>query len=259
MKLRYGISTFALVIATAFAAPSCGGNDQDAGCDDGATRSCVGPGACEGGQICRQGRWSDCVCEGANSEAGGAGGAAAGASAHSSGAGGENANGGGGAATSGNGGAGGETSPCPPADQLLFDCSGECAPDKPCYPLACHVVDIDVPGDGTPVYVRTARVTSGNQCDCGPLDWPDYVMTVRFAQSNSVRVEVEAPWSLLRRKVGADTCTSEPGTPLSKYGSDHCDVIPPGLGISAVIGIGAPSAEPATVRFRAVRDSDRCE
>jgi hypothetical protein len=76
------------------------GDEPQPDCDDGDTRACVGPGACDGGQACSDGTWSRCDCGGGSSGTGGAGGSGGMASS----AGGSSGSGGAGNAQGGTGG-----------------------------------------------------------------------------------------------------------------------------------------------------------
>ncbi len=111
-------------VALAFAW-SCGGDDSSGSepksCQPNDTRTCVGPGACSGGQACgADGKWKACQCSGGtggtSNDGGGAtagvgAGAGVGASAGSSGSSG-NSGSGGGAGASGSGGSGGSALDC---------------------------------------------------------------------------------------------------------------------------------------------------
>jgi hypothetical protein len=110
-----------LVLAAALGAlafPGCSSEKDGSsasGCEDGATRECVGPGACRGGQECLDGEWSACDCVDVSAGGAGAGGTPTGGSAVSAGGavdsgGRAAASGGSDAGGSPQAGAGGETS-----------------------------------------------------------------------------------------------------------------------------------------------------
>ncbi len=77
--------TWSLLLVSAAFIANCGGDDSSGGdkkdCAPNDTRTCVGPGACNGGQACgADGTWGACDCTGATGGTGGAGGAATGGS-----------------------------------------------------------------------------------------------------------------------------------------------------------------------------------
>ena len=82
--IRFRALMWTLVALGTFFVANCGGDESSSGgdgktCEPGATRTCVGPGACEGGQQCStDGRiWGACECGGAGgggTSAGGTGG-----------------------------------------------------------------------------------------------------------------------------------------------------------------------------------------
>ncbi len=110
-----GNQIFALVVVGSILAlvTSCGGDDETGKparvCDPGSTQTCVGPGACQGGQSCNSdgSSWNACECV----DAGGAGGAPT----DGGGPGGSAGTGAvaGAGATGGTAGAGGGSSKCP--------------------------------------------------------------------------------------------------------------------------------------------------
>lgn len=104
-----------------------------AACPPGDTRTCVGPGACRGGQICLDDGWSSCDCGSENTGSGGAGDAN----------GGEPPGGGsGGVASQGDGGAdqsagAGGADPCPGVTRVFtYQVSDWAAIDPPWHGLA---------------------------------------------------------------------------------------------------------------------------
>ena len=105
--------TAAAAAALAAAVLACG-SSEDSGadtCNQGDTRKCVGPGACDGGQSCNaDGEWSDCLCGGGGAGGGGGSGAGGGGNAGQGGGGGSGASGGsGGTGGSSGGGTGGSS------------------------------------------------------------------------------------------------------------------------------------------------------
>lgn len=165
--------------------PSSGGSAGSGQCSDGDTRTCVGPGACEGGQVCgTDGRWSTCNCGpqsgGGNSGSGPAGGnsaaGSAGSGATSAAGGGDQGGGGtnsvaGGASDAGSAGEAGTGAmnlgddPCP-TSTLEVDCSGQCE-TKPALCDQCPSVINGAPAtlsDGL-VLVRTPS-HPGASCTC---------------------------------------------------------------------------------------------
>lgn len=96
-----------------------GGSGGGTNCNPGDTRSCTGPGACQGGQTCEQsGTWGSCDCG-----SGGTGGSGGAAGSTSGGAGGVSGGGGTGGATGGAAGVGG-TGGTGPAPTKLADIKG---------------------------------------------------------------------------------------------------------------------------------------
>jgi len=109
MLARYRASAWLLGGALALAAGGCDGDD-DTVCAAGATQSCLGPGACEGAQICNAAgtAWGTCDCGSGGSGGSGSGGGGSG---------------GGGSSGGGSGGGGGGTEPLctEPADVPCSD------------------------------------------------------------------------------------------------------------------------------------------
>jgi hypothetical protein len=157
-------AAFAFIVVSTWAAAGCGSKTESvpassagaagassALCLAGDTRTCVGPGACDGGQACGpDGEWSACDC-GTPAAGGGTGSSGAGAagnggaSAQSQGGsggtvGGSSSGASGTAGAAGSAGAGGLNpgdDPCPP-NHLTTDCSGQCG-DMPasCTSTTC--------------------------------------------------------------------------------------------------------------------------
>jgi hypothetical protein len=237
---RRRASAFALHVIAGVLALACGGSgssENETGasppCQQGDTRTCVGVGACEGGQACGTDRyWGECVCASANGGSGGAsragsGGNGDGAVGGSSGAppvaGGSSGMAGnagsGGLASSG--GAAGTTGGGPPAECdvfNLYDCTGECprAVQVSC-PIACE-------GDGPSIDVLqaeelTVRVSlppGPGSCVCAK---GRFVIRIPLTGTDSIilapmTATVEPPWAL----ADASDCQTS-------YTSDTCQTI----------------------------------
>jgi hypothetical protein len=226
MKLRYGISAFALVFGSALVAPSCGGtstNSPQVECEAGVTRECVGFNACRGGQICMQtGNWSGCACDNPPSGLGGEAGRSVGQTGGAGpslggGTSGElNGPGSGGAAGSSGitpPGPGPGDDPCPPDAQLLLDCSGQCRPTDKCTLNGCpQLLVARMPVKGETLYVRTPKAPGANRCACVPAQ-QSYVFNVGdgedVANPRLVFARVESPWVSALTPV-SDLCSAEP-------------------------------------------------
>jgi len=197
-------------------APGSAGSVNTDGCAQGETRLCIGPGACDGGQICESSqRWSPCDCGhnvefgsagssgSATSSASGAGGAAGsgagGASGPAGGTAGELASGGA-EASAGEGGLTAGDEPCP-AGAIAADCSGQCSSDPP---ASCsQECNKTVVVDSAPLGSVLLRLPShpGMRCKCNELATAAaaYTVGVKIEHQPSVRyrVSVAAPWSAL--------------------------------------------------------------
>ena len=133
----------------ALVASACGSDDGEGTggkCSQGATRTCLGPGACSGAQSCgADGTWSACDCGGSGG-AGGAGGIGGGAGSGTGGTAGSDgsAGSGGGAGDAGDAGSGGsgggtqwQDDPCPTKTPII-DCSTSCGgPSANCAQATC--------------------------------------------------------------------------------------------------------------------------
>jgi hypothetical protein len=257
MKLRYGISTFALVIGSALVVPSCGGsstsNGDDPACADGATRSCVGPGACEGGQMCRSGSWSDCLCGSTTGGSNGQGGATPGVGGT-----GTWQAGSGGTGTSQAGSAGHAGHDCPPPEKLLMDCSGDCAADKPCTATTCNeALTVHVPAVGE-WYVRTGNARERCRCDVEP--WAKQMLTLALLhETGRLQISCSEPWRILRYGANANGfCSKSPGDPNAPSGTDFCDLFSTGLPLVSV-GVDTSGAPPTNIRILAGPSAIACE
>ena len=136
--------------AASFVIAACsgdgGGEPTASACKQGATRTCLGPGACSGAQSCgADGTWSACDCGGSGGVGGIGGGAGSGT--------------GGTAGSDGSAGSGGGTQwkddPCP-TDTPLIDCSTSCGgPSANCAQATCGFVEHGVASPLWPVVIRT--------------------------------------------------------------------------------------------------------
>lgn len=213
------------------------GQENSVNCLDGETRQCVGPGACEGGQVCGASGWEGCDC-GAISSAGGA----AGRSNANSAAGANTQQGGQGAdsPTAGAAGVFGDVEnidwnddPCSvdgiAVDGTTTDCAGDCpgyhpapsdivggcAPKAKCELTALQILSIDKLDswllDPTSFMHRTPRAaTIDGPCECqtGTPIFAKYRVHFDFTDTSVVHLKVRPPWH-----VGTDpsaTCASEP-------------------------------------------------
>lgn len=114
MRLERLAAMLMLASAATLVAAACGSSKNDVGgkttCSPGDTRTCVGPGACKGGQTCgNDGSWAACDCGGGGSAGSGGGGTGGASGTGGSGGADSGAAGGGGAG----GTAGSGTGNCP--------------------------------------------------------------------------------------------------------------------------------------------------
>ncbi len=229
-SIAVGIGGIAALFANA-----CGSDSkstESSGCEAWATRECVGPSACKGGQVCGpDGNWLACDCggTGGNSGSGATGGGGSGAAGGSGGVGasggmgGTSATGGTGANTSGgSGGASGAwdastdqdvadatdsgvgpyDDPCP-ADPINVNCSTSCGAKSNCGPCS-YYTGTPNPGQalGNKYVARTPSNPSllGGNCswictDAGPA--PAYWMQLSFkAAQGAFKVTVGKPWKV---------------------------------------------------------------
>jgi hypothetical protein len=188
------------------------GTSDVTGCVEGDTRECVGPGACEGGQVCRNRTWSSCDCGDPGS--GGALGTGSGP---------VTAAGEGGGLPAGTGGDGATTvdeidwqdDPC--MDDGLtttfrtIDCAGDCPGFHPmpneleCTTKAkCELHGLLIQGESSaesPTYFlhRTPRaemVDGPCECSTGAPIFAKYRITLDFKDEPTRRVSVRKPWHL---------------------------------------------------------------
>jgi hypothetical protein len=203
----------------AAAAGAAGGPSTTTGCAPGDTRTCVGPGACHGGQTCgNDAHWSSCDCGVQNS---GGSSSSAGAAATSGGVGvaGSSGQSVGGftdiAGATADAGAGNEAGaanqssgdePCP-SSAISVDCSGQCGDkpavcDKPCFgSVALSSISPGMVLARTPSHVGSNPAYAVSNCHCqDPAETQfAYEFTVGFSQSSTAtasHVSVPAPWYL---------------------------------------------------------------
>jgi len=241
---------------------SCGGssvaqNQSTAGqpntasiCEDGDTRQCVGPGACDGGQLCRHSEWEPCDCGGGRST--GSGGTTTGGGRSSGDAGARPADGVGGTqeAEGGNTAAGGNgdeanidwnDDPCSQDgivnDLGTIDCAGDCNGNhpRPSQDLGCAprnkceltAVEIFAPielGDWlkapTTFVHRTPRAeTVDGPCDCtsGQPAFAKYRVHVALKDAGAVHLDVRPPWHFSSDIMSG--CADQPAQCVSRTGT----------------------------------------
>lgn len=175
-------------------------------CAVGDTRSCVGPGACSGGQACgNDGKWSACDCGapsggqgsgGGSSAAGSAGVTSGGASGQgASGAGGAVAGGGGSGDAAGAGGLNAGDEPCP-SGPINADCSGQCAAKAAVCDAVCPTAVTVTSVSFGQVLARTPS-GPGTRCRCSDGRGPTaYWLNVLLdpEPTGSWHVSVPGPW-----------------------------------------------------------------
>jgi hypothetical protein len=194
----------------ALVASACGSDDGEGTggkCSQGATRTCLGPGACNGAQSCgADGTWSACDCGGSGG-AGGAGGIGGGAGSGTGGtAGGDGSAGSGGdAGDASSGGSGGGTQwqddPCPTTPAFI-NCSNTCGgPTANCAQATCAgalVLKTDFPE--FPYVVRTPSKPGVDLKCTGACNPPSttYGIGLRlgfpYATTKVLKVSVPKPW-----------------------------------------------------------------
>lgn len=248
MKLKRLAATFVLVSAGVLVSVACGSSKNDLGgkttCSPGDTRSCVGPGACTGGQTCgSDGSWGACDC-GASGSGGSGGGSG-------SGTGGSGAGGSGGATQKDGGGTGGTAGdasadagppddPCP-SQTIGLNCSYSCGgPTKDCTSPTVEAITCQdpstSPGDSFPIFYPTQfpfvlRTPSHPGTDprctaaCNP---PSTVFQILIdihanllAPATGVKVTVPAPWKVHMVTSDFNMCipASQPNCGADDYGS----------------------------------------
>ncbi len=224
---------FAALAMATFVSAACGssddGNLNHQTCTPGDTRTCVGPGACNGGQVCgSDGNWGTCDCGGGGSGgSAGVGGSAAGASgatvdgsadtgiagtagtAGSGGLGGAGMSGSAGSAGGGTGGVAGaaQDDPCPAAP-IAVNCTDQCGgPTGLCTGsqyanLTCRD---DISGAFTihkadlPLILRTPHAPGAEplcqHCGADSAAWQALIQTsIVFTPNVALRVRVGPPW-----------------------------------------------------------------
>lgn len=202
----------AFVLGLVIVAPGCGSDESDGSstkCSQGATRACLGPGACDGAQSCgADGTWGACDCGGSGGAGGGTGGSAVGGSSGIGGGGGAGAtNTGGTAGDASPDGAGGGTQwkddPCPSTTPLI-DCSKSCGgPSANCAEATCGFAEHGVKVPKWPVVIRTPS-NPGFDSKCAAL-CPGAGLAfgigllqglVSIQSGKGLRVTVPKPWSV---------------------------------------------------------------
>ena len=241
-----------------------GGNGGTSGseglsrCTEGDTRTCVGPGACKGGQACgAEGKWTPCDCgdsaglggsmtgtgtAGMTSLLAGAGGtfsevAGAGAAAGNSGFGG----------TEGEAGAGGTSSVDPkcPDDTVALDCSGQCGGSAKDCDVPCGD---DIHVDKVSIGSTLVRLPShpGHRCTCVVEGTPpaafSFVVVVDHLPAGPMHVLLPAPWS------------------VAVYPPASCALpfIAPCLNFSAGDGVAITTSDPEAPTGNVVVEAGRC-
>ena len=210
----------ALAIAT-FVSAACGssddGNLNHQTCTPGDTRTCVGPGACNGGQVCgSDGNWGGCDCGGgtggnagyAGQTSGGSGGAApdgGGASGGQGGTAGVAGGGGSGATTGGAAGSAGASGDDPCYTPLTCDYTKTCDPNAPdCVSSMCHTLALL--GDPVP---RSVRLPA-HPANCCPGSFVAHV-AIDDGVIAVARVTVSPPWYVEPWPGGAKVCSPPAG------------------------------------------------
>ncbi len=210
MRIFSAIAALPLAMLVASACGSDEGGGSSSKCSQGATRACLGPGACDGAQSCdADGTWGACDCGGT----GGAGGGASG-SGGSAGIGGSGANdGSAGAVAGGTGGNAGDASsggsggsqwqddPCPTKAPLV-NCASDCGGPTPSCAQAtsCGFYLYDTKFIDYPYVVRTPS-KPGTDPTCTALCSPAstvYGIGIDFSPPYKVgfglKIKVKKPW-----------------------------------------------------------------
>lgn len=204
---------FGAVLLMATLAASACGSDESGGssskCSQGATRACLGPGACDGAQSCdADGTWSACDCGGAGGS-GGVGGDASGGVAGAGGAsGGGGTSAGGAAGDASTDGAGGgsqwQDDPCPTNETPIIDCSTSCGgPSANCGQATCDFTEHGVSFPKWPVVIRTPSKPGFNSKCAALCPGAGLAFGIGLAQGmisiqtgKGLRVTVPKPWSV---------------------------------------------------------------
>ena len=225
-NLLGGVALFALLLAASCGSKtsetpgaSVAGSAGSAGasaagtCAAGDTRTCVGPGACSGGQACGStGQWSACDCGGSAGGGSTGGGSTGGGSASVAGSSGGPA--GGVAGTTEGGGSGGlaganeagspsTDDPCP-SGAITADCSGQCDAKAAVCEAACgqRVVMVDYVDPTFLPNVVMMRTPSHPQpsCSCGiegeARSAYEVTIIVKHPTSSTWHVSVPSPWAV---------------------------------------------------------------
>lgn len=207
----------AFVLGLVIVASACGSEESSGStngqCSQGATRACLGPGACDGAQSCgADGTWGACDCGGSGGAGGGSG--AGGSSGATGGAGGNGAIGGSAGSTSGgsgggagdasSGGSGGsqwQDDPCPTKTPLV-NCASDCGgPTASCaQATACGFYLYQTKYTDYPYILRTPS-KPGVDPTCTALCSPPstvYGMGIAFEPpfkaGYGLKIKVKKPW-----------------------------------------------------------------
>ncbi|MBK8998726.1 MAG: hypothetical protein IPM35_23640 [Myxococcales bacterium] len=209
-------SVIAVLPLAMLVASACGSDESDGGgggkCSQGATRACLGPGACDGAQSCGADEtWRACDCGGTGGAGGGSG--AGGSSGASGGAGGGTTDGSAGASTGGTGGNAGDASsggtggsqwqddPCPTKTPLV-NCASDCGGPTPSCAQAtsCGFYYFETKWIDYPYVVRTpSKPGSDPKCTglCSPASTV-YGMGIDFSPpfkaGYGLKIKVKKPW-----------------------------------------------------------------
>ncbi|MCK6535566.1 MAG: hypothetical protein L6Q84_21550 [Polyangiaceae bacterium] len=217
-----------LAAAAALIASACGsdeGGGADGKCSPGATRTCVGPAACQGGQACTaDGTWSACDCGGSGGAggSGGSGGSGTGGAAGGDGSAGTGGSAGDASADGAGGGTQWKDDPCP-TKKPIIDCSTGCGgPSASCAQAMCPIISgagVIMSAGAYPYVLRTPSKPGAYPCDglCGNASMAFYGMTLSFPNMTlkpmfGLRITVPKPWfaAIPSWAVGDPHCVSVP-------------------------------------------------
>lgn len=208
VRFKPHLLVISLAAAAALIASACGsdeGGGADGKCSPGATRTCVGPAACQGGQACTaDGTWSACDCGGSGGAggSGGSGGSGTGGAAGGDGSAGTGGSAGDASADGAGGGTQWKDDPCPGVTPIV-NCSNTCGgPSASCETATCGFYEyFPYP----PWVIRTPSKPGAN-AKCAAL-CPGagvvYGIGVRKADvptdpTKGLVVKVPKPWAVLR-------------------------------------------------------------
>ena len=228
VRFKPHLLVISLAAAAALIASACGsdeGGGAEGKCSPGATRTCVGPAACQGGQACTaDGSWSTCDCGGGTGGSG-TGGSGTGGSGSGGAAGGDGSAGTGGssgdASADGAGGTQWKDDPCP-TKKPIIDCSTGCGgPSASCAQAICYAggASINMSANAYPYVLRTPSKPGSYPCDglCGDAGVPHPGITVAFANMTlkpmfGLKITVPKPWfaAIPSWAVGDPHCVSVP-------------------------------------------------